>query len=59
MEQWQSVRRQVRVTGEKRAAERHIRRVCRCRENTSQTDLWLASGLTLASKGFRNLQRYE
>jgi len=38
---------------------RHIGRVCRWRENTSQADLWLASGLTLASKGFRKISGHS
>ena len=32
---------------------RHVERVCRWREETRQTDLWVASGLTLASQGLR------
>jgi len=33
----------------------HIGKVCRWRENTDQADRWLASGLILASKGFRRI----
>src|SRR5690606_16427391 len=38
---------------------RHIGRVCRWREETRQADLWLASGLTLASKGFRKIHGHR
>jgi putative transposase len=38
---------------------RHIGRVCRWREDTSQADLWLASGLTLAAKGFRKISGHS
>jgi len=34
---------------------RHIGKVCRWRANTDQADRWLASGLMLASKGFRRI----
>lgn len=34
---------------------RHIGKVCRWRESTNQADRWLASGLILASKGFRRI----
>jgi transposase-like protein len=34
---------------------RHIGKVCRWRESTDQADRWLASGLILASKGFRRI----
>lgn len=34
---------------------RHIGKVCRWREETDQADRRLASGLTLASKGFRRV----
>jgi len=34
---------------------RHIGRVCRWREETTQADLWLASGLKLAEQGFRKI----
>lgn len=34
---------------------RHIGKVCRWRESTDQADRWLASGLILASKGFRKI----
>jgi putative transposase len=34
---------------------RHIDKVCRWRESTDQADRWLASGLILASKGFRRI----
>lgn len=37
---------------------RHIGRVSRWRENTDQADRWLASGLLLASKGFRRIGGY-
>jgi len=33
----------------------HIGKVCRWRESTDQADRWLASGLILASKGFRRI----
>lgn len=35
---------------------RHIGRVCRWREETHQADLWVASGLILANKGFRKIR---
>lgn len=38
---------------------RHIGRVCRWREETDQADLWLASGLKLASEGFRRIRNYQ
>ena len=38
---------------------RHIGRVCRWREETRQADLWLASGLILAAKGFRKIQGHN
>lgn len=38
---------------------RHIGKVCRWRENTDQADRWLASGLTLASKGFRRIAGHK
>lgn len=38
---------------------RHIGKVCRWREQTDQADRWLASGLTLASQGFRKIGGYE
>lgn len=38
---------------------RHIGKVCRWRESTDQADRWLASGLTLASKGFRRIAGHE
>ena len=34
---------------------RHIGKVCRWRESTDQADRWLASGLILASRGFRRI----
>jgi len=34
---------------------RHIGKVCRWRESTDQAERWLASGLTLASQGFRRI----
>lgn len=34
---------------------RHIGKVCRWREETDQAERWLASGLLLASKGFRRI----
>ena len=37
---------------------RHIGRVCRWREETRQADLWVASGLNLAEKGFRRIRGY-
>lgn len=37
---------------------RHIGKVCRWRESTDQADRWLASGLMLASKGFRRIVGY-
>jgi transposase-like protein len=36
-------------------SRRHIGKVCRWRESTDQADRWLASGLILASKGFRRI----
>lgn len=38
---------------------RHIGRVCRWREETDQADLWLASGLRIASEGFRKIRNYR
>lgn len=38
---------------------RHLGRVCRWREDGAQADRWLASGLTLASKGYRRIQGYK
>lgn len=38
---------------------RHIGKVCRWRESTDQADRWLASGLILASKGFRRIVGHE
>jgi putative transposase len=38
---------------------RHIGRVCRWREDSAQADRWLASGLILASEGFRKIKGYE
>lgn len=38
---------------------RHIGRVCRWREETDQADRWMASGLLLASKGFRRISGYR
>lgn len=38
---------------------RHIGKVCRWRESTNQADRWLASGLILASKGFRRIVGYK
>lgn len=38
---------------------RHIGRVCRWREETRQADLWVASGLTLASQGFRKIRGHK
>jgi putative transposase len=38
---------------------RHLGRVCRWRENTGQADRWMASGLTLAQRGFRRVRGYE
>lgn len=35
---------------------RHIGRVARWRKETRQADLWLASGLTLAERGFRRVR---
>jgi len=37
----------------------HIGKVCRWREETDQADRWLASGLTLASEGFRKIRGYQ
>ncbi len=37
----------------------HIGRVCRWREDTSQADLWLASGIKLAQKGLRRILHHE
>lgn len=42
-----------------RNLRRHLGRVCRWRENTSQADLWLASGLTLAAKGFHKISGHS
>ena len=36
----------------------HIGRVCRWRKETAQADRWLASGLILASEGFRKISAY-
>lgn len=38
---------------------RHIGRVCRWREQTSQAERWMASGLTLAEVGFRRIVGHE
>ena len=38
---------------------RHIGRVCRWREETDQADRWLASGLVLASEGFRKISGHR
>lgn len=38
---------------------RHIGRVCRWRNQTPQADLWVASGLILASKCFRSIRGYH
>lgn len=38
---------------------RHIGKVCRWREETDQADRWLASGLTLASEGFRKISGHK
>jgi len=38
---------------------RHIGRVCRWREETKQADLWVASGLGLAEKGFRRIRGHD
>lgn len=38
---------------------RHIGKVCRWRGNSDQADRWLASGLILASKGFRRIAGYK
>jgi len=38
---------------------RHIGKVCRWREETDQADRWLASGLILASEGFRKISGYR
>ncbi len=38
---------------------RHIGKVCRWREETDQADRWLASGLILASEGFRKISGYQ
>lgn len=38
---------------------RHIGRVCRWREQSSQADLWVCSGLMLAEKGFRRIHGYQ
>jgi len=35
---------------------RHIGRVNRWRENTTQGDRWMASGLLLAAKGFHRIK---
>lgn len=42
-----------------RNLRRHIGKVCRWREETDQADRWLASGLTLASEGFRKISGYQ
>lgn len=38
---------------------RHIGKVCRWREDTDQADRWLASGLILASEGFRKISGHR
>ena len=38
---------------------RHIGRVCRWREDTNQADRWVASGLSLAQRGFRRVRGYQ
>jgi transposase-like protein len=38
---------------------RHIGRVCRWREETDQAERWLASGLVLASEGFRKISGHR
>jgi transposase-like protein len=38
---------------------RHIGRVCRWRKNSDQADLWVASGLLLAQKGFRRIKGHK
>lgn len=38
---------------------RHIGRVCRWRAGNDQCDRWMASGLTLAQKGFRRIVGHE
>ncbi len=38
---------------------RHIGRVCRWRKQTQQANQWLASGLTLASQGFRKISGHR
>lgn len=38
---------------------RHIGKVCRWREESDQAERWLASGLTLASEGFRKISGYQ
>lgn len=38
---------------------RHIGKVCRWREETDQADRWLASGLILASEGFRKISGHR
>jgi hypothetical protein len=37
---------------------RHIGRVSRWRENTTQGDRWMASGLILATQGFHRIKGY-
>ncbi len=39
-----------------RNLRRHVGRVCRWRADTRQADLWMASGLALAQKGFRRIR---
>lgn len=41
-----------------RNLRRHIGRVSRWRENTTQGDRWMASGLILAAKGFHRIKGY-
>ena len=38
---------------------RHLGRVCRWRENTSQADRWMVSGPELAQRGFRRISGHE
>jgi putative transposase len=38
---------------------RHIGKVCRWREHGDQSDRWLASGLILASQGFRKIRGHD
>jgi putative transposase len=42
-----------------RNLRRHLGRLCRWRENTDQADLWMASGLMLAQRGFRRGRGHE